>query len=105
MRGIPLSGDTHTHTQSRSRSHTQISRVSCVAHLAEMRSERGTAEQTAPARGSEWSAGEESTARMTNYSSLHGAGDRLPRWIRISPEPCRMARGGGRTDSNCAAWL
>lgn len=73
-----------------------------------MRSERGTAEQTAPARDREWSGVEERGARMTNYSSLHSASDRLPRWIRISPEPCRMGRSGGKTDHHVAhyyIWL
>lgn len=60
-----------------------------------MRSERGTAEQTAPARGREQSGVGERDAGMTNYSSRHSVGDRLPRWICISPEPGRMGTSGG----------
>lgn len=63
-----------------------------------MRSERGTAEQTALARDGEQSGEGEREAGMTNYSSWHSVGDRLPRWICISPEPGRMGRSGGKTD-------
>ncbi|XP_049922327.1 kazrin-like isoform X6 [Epinephelus moara] len=59
-----------------------------------MRSVRGTAEQTALARGREHSGEGEREAGMTNYSSRHSVGDRLPRWICISPEPGRMGTGG-----------
>ncbi|XP_070825541.1 kazrin-like isoform X6 [Chaetodon trifascialis] len=59
-----------------------------------MRSERGTAEQTALARGREQSGEGEREAGMTNYSSRHSVGDRLPRWICISPEPGRMGISG-----------
>ncbi|XP_065817865.1 kazrin isoform X5 [Labrus bergylta] len=57
-----------------------------------MRSERGTAEQTALARGREQSG--ERKAGMTNYSSRQNVGDRLPRWICISPEPGRTVTSG-----------
>ncbi|XP_035992055.1 kazrin-A isoform X3 [Fundulus heteroclitus] len=59
-----------------------------------MRSERGTAEQTAPARGREQSEEGERAAGMTDYSSRHSAVDRLPRWICVSPQPGKMGAGG-----------
>lgn len=55
----------------------------------------GTAEQTAPARGREQSEEGEGEAGMTDYSSRRSVGDRLPRWICISPQPGRMGTGGG----------
>ncbi|XP_060914492.1 kazrin-like isoform X4 [Labrus mixtus] len=57
-----------------------------------MRSERVTAEQTALTRGREQSG--ERKAGMTNYSSRQNVGDRLPRWICISPEPGRTVTSG-----------
>lgn len=60
-----------------------------------MRSERGTAEQTALVRGREQSGEVEMEAGMTDYSSQRSVGDRLPRWICISPEPGRMGTNGG----------
>lgn len=65
-----------------------------------MRSERGTAEQTALARDKEQSGEAESEAGMTNYSSRHSVGDRLPRWICINPEPGRMGRSAGKIDTH-----
>lgn len=61
-----------------------------------MRSERGTAEQTAPARDREESGGGEREAGMTNYSSRHSVGDRLPRWVCLTPEPGKMGRSTGK---------
>lgn len=60
-----------------------------------MRSERGTAEQTAPARGREQSEEEEKGAGMTDYSSSPSVVDRLPRWIYISPKPGKMGTDEG----------
>lgn len=60
-----------------------------------MRSERGTAEQTAPARGREQSEEGEREAGMMDYSSRHSAVDRLPRWICVSSESGKMGTGGG----------
>lgn len=57
-----------------------------------MRSERRTAEQTALAGDREQS-GEK--AGMTDYSSRRSVGDRLPRWICISPEHGRVGTNGG----------
>lgn len=61
-----------------------------------MRSERGTAEQTAPARDREESGGGEREAGMTNYSSRRSVGDRLPRWVCLTPEPGKMGRNTGK---------
>lgn len=60
-----------------------------------MRSERGTAEQTAPAGGREQSEEGERKTGMTDYSSRHSTVDRLPRWICVSPESGKMGTGGG----------
>lgn len=66
-----------------------------------MRSERGTAEQTAPARVREESGGVERDAGMTNYSSRRSVGDRLPQWICLTPEPGKMGRNRGKTPAGC----
>lgn len=65
-----------------------------------MRSERGTAEQTALARDREQSGKAEREAGMTNYTSRLSVGDRLPRWICISPEPGRMGKSVGKTNTH-----
>ncbi|CAB1434938.1 unnamed protein product [Pleuronectes platessa] len=59
-----------------------------------MRSERGAAEQTALARGWEQCGEGERGAGMMDYSSQRSVGDRLPRWICISPEPGRVGTSG-----------
>lgn len=61
-----------------------------------MRSERGTAEQTAPGRHREASGGVEREAGMTNYSSRRSVGDRLPRWVCLTPEPGKMGTNPGK---------
>lgn len=33
---------------------------------------------------------------MTNYSSRRGVGDRLPRWVCLTPEPGKMGRNTGK---------
>lgn len=60
-----------------------------------MRSESGTAEQTAPARGREQSEEWKKGAGMTDYSSRRSVVDRLPRWICISPKPGKMGTDEG----------
>lgn len=66
-----------------------------------MRSERETAEQTAPARVRKERGGVERDAGMTYYSSRHSVGDRLPRWICLTPEPGKMGRNTGKTAAGC----
>uniref|UniRef100_A0A3B3D141 Kazrin, periplakin interacting protein n=1 Tax=Oryzias melastigma TaxID=30732 RepID=A0A3B3D141_ORYME len=59
-----------------------------------MRSEGGTAEQTAPARDAERSQEGERGAGMTDYSSRYSVAERLPRWICISPGPGKTGTVG-----------
>lgn len=67
-----------------------------------MRSERGTAEQTASAGGREQRNEGERELGM-DYSARHCAGDRLPRWICITPQPGDTGTDGGKgEDENCS---
>ena len=61
-----------------------------------MHSERGTAELTAAARVREESGGVDPDAGMTYYSSRRSVGERLPRWICLSPELGKMGRNTGK---------
>lgn len=60
-----------------------------------MRSETGTAEQTAPARDRERSQEEQRGADVMDCSSRLSVADRLPRWICISPALGKMGTDGG----------